>query len=149
MLEIVPHSVRCRSPSPGVPVSGPMSKWQSDTRIPMVLYSTILPTSGSSPRSLWAFCQNVLCWLALRSHGRARAYASYTRLERSPFVVQLPFRVFDPNATGESLLHVVVPPDVCLAGWPFQFLLLLLASVGGLFACQKCIMSSNLFRTTT
>jgi hypothetical protein len=71
---------------------------------------------SSRPRSLRAFCQDVLCWLALRSQGRARVYASYTRLEHSPFVVQLPFRVLTQMQQANhrctlSYLRTFVLPD--------------------------------------
>src|SRR5215213_12044429 len=101
MLEIVLRSVGSQSPFPGVPASDPMSKWQSDTRIPRVLYSALLRVSDSTPQWLWAFCQDVLCWLVLRSHARARVCASCIPLAHLPFVAPLPFRAFDLNVTVE------------------------------------------------
>src|SRR5215210_960330 len=101
MLEIALRSVGCPSPFPGEPASGPMSKWQSDTRIPRVLYSALLRVSDSTPQWLWAFCQDVLCWLVLRSHARARVCASCKPLAHSPFAAPLPLQAFDLNLAVE------------------------------------------------
>src|SRR5215211_7439773 len=97
MLEIVLRSVGSQSPFPGVPASDPMSKSQSDTRIPRVLYSALLRVSDSTPQWLWAFCQDGLCWLVFRSHARARVCASCKSLVHSPFAAPLPLQAFDAN----------------------------------------------------
>src|SRR5215211_6866652 len=101
MLEIALRSGQYPFPFPDEPASDPRSKSQSDTRIRMVLYSALLRVSNSMRRSPWAFFQDALCWLVLRSHCRARVCASCKPLARSPFVAPLPFRAFDLNVTVE------------------------------------------------
>src|SRR6185436_16341490 len=134
---------------PSVLADDLMSRWQSDIHTLQAPSREFLLLSGNRLLSLWQDVQASFCWLSLRCLALATIYASCRSWADLPFAARPMLPASAPGATSgwQSLADAL--RLVCLVGSPFRFLPVLSLLTDTRFASQQCIISSNLFRSTT